>query len=217
MEVVIAGGHGKVALGLTRRLTGRGDRVRSLIRNPAHAIDVGDAGGEPMICDLESAGDELAGVVGRADAVVFAAGAGAGSGPARKETMDYGGAVKMIRAAEANGIRRFVMVSSIGADARAEGDEMAPYFRAKGEADDALRESDLDYTIVRPGHLVDRPGTGLVTVGETVEFADVARHDIAAVVAAALHEPATIRRTFELVGGDVPIEEALARLGARRS
>jgi cytosine deaminase len=210
MEVVIAGGHGKVALRLARSLTGRGDRVRSLIRDPAHADDVRATGAEAVLCDLESAGDdELASAVGRADAVVFAAGAGPGSGPARKETVDYGAAVRMIRAARANGIRRYVIVSSIGADATAEGGEMGPYFRAKGRADDALRESGLDFTIVRPGHLVDERGTGRVAVGERVAPGDVPRDDVAAVIGEVLHRASTIGQTFELVGGDVPIEEAL--------
>ena len=209
MQVVIAGGHGKVALELTRRLTRDGHEVRSLIRNPAHAADVREAGGDAMIADLESTGDELALVVGRADAVVFAAGAGPGSGPERKETVDYGAAVKLIRAARANGIRRYVMVSSMGADAGAEGGPMGPYLRAKGRADDALRASGLDFTIVRPGHLTDEPGTGLVMLAESVAPGDIPRADVAAVIAAALAAPATIGRTFEVVGGSVPIETAL--------
>ncbi len=105
-----------------------------------------------------------------------------------------------------------MIVSSIGADARAQGDGMDPYFRAKGRADDALRESGLEYTIVRLGHLVDEPGAGLVTLGESVAFGDIARDDVATVVAAVLHQPTTVGRTFEVVGGDVPIEEALASL-----
>ncbi len=210
MEVVIAGGHGKVALRLTRELVRRGDRVRSLIRNPEHAVDVREAGAGPVVCDLEAVGDELTSVVGRADAVVFAAGAGPGSGAARKETVDYGAAVKLLAAAQANGIRRYVVVSSIGADARAEGGDMAPYFRAKGRADDAVRASGLDFTIVRPGHFVDTAGTGLVTVGQSVGAGDIPRDDVAAVLAAVLHQPATIGRTFEVVAGDVPVEAALA-------
>ena len=209
MEVVIAGGHGQVALRLTRELVRRGDRVRSLIRNPDHAEDVQRAGAQPVVCDLESAGDELAEAVGRVDAVVFAAGAGPGSGPARKETMDFEGAVKLMRVAQAKGIRRYVIVSSMGADAGAEGGEMGPYFRAKGKADDALRASGLDYTIVRPGHLVDEPGSGLVRIGESLESGDVPRDDVAAVLAAVLHQPSTIGRTFDLVGGDERIEAAL--------
>lgn len=192
MEVVIAGGHGRVALRLTRQLTRRGDRVRSLIRDPAHAADVREAGGDPVIADLESAGDELALVT------------------ARKETVDHGAAVKMMRAAKASGIRRYVIVSSIGADAGADGEEMGPYRRAKGRADDALRESGLDFTIVRPGRLTDEPGTGLVALGASVGPGQIPRDDVAAVIAAALHQPATIGRTFEVVGGDVPIEAALA-------
>ena len=214
MEVVIAGGHGKVALRLTRQLSGRGVRVRSLIRDPAQPADVRDVGGDPVICDLEAAGDELADVVGRADAVVFAAGAGPGSGPARKEAVDYGAAVKLMDAARINDIRRFVMVSSMGADADAdaEGDGMGPYLRAKGRADEALRASGLDFTIVRPGHLVDAAGSGLVMVGDHVAPGDISRDDVAAVLVAVLHEPAASGRTFEVVGGAVPVAAALASL-----
>ena len=107
MQVAIAGGHGQIALRLTRLLRDRGDTIRSFIRNPDHSDDVRDAGGEPVVCDLESSGDdEVVEALGSCDAVVFAAGAGPGSGPERKETMDYGGAVKLIRAAKANGILR---------------------------------------------------------------------------------------------------------------
>ena len=168
MDVAIAGGHGKIALRLTRLLHERGDRVRSLIRNPAHAGDVEAAGGEPVVCDLEHAEEaDVARAVDGADAVVFAAGAGPGSGPERKWTMDYGGAVKLLAAAKADGIPRYVMVSSRGADPDAPGDDtFAVYLRAKGEADAELRESGLAYTIVRPALLSDDLGTGRVSAGE---------------------------------------------------
>ena len=141
MRVVIAGGHGKIALELTRRLDERGDQVRSLIRNPDHAEEVRDAGAlEAIVCDLEEADDDrVAEAVGEAEAVVFAAGAGPDSGPARKETMDYGGAVKLIEAARHNHIPRYVIVSSMGADADHEGEETFDvYLRAKGKADEAV-------------------------------------------------------------------------------
>jgi nucleoside-diphosphate-sugar epimerase len=214
MLVAIAGGHGKVALRLTRLLHERGDEVRSLIRKPEETDDVRAAGGNPVVCDLEHAGDEeVAAAVGSADAVVFAAGAGPGSGAERKLTVDYGGAVKLIAAAKATGIRRYLMISSMGANPDAEGDDVfAVYLRAKGMADAELLAAGLDHTIVRPGGLTDDPGTGRVRVGAHVDRGKIPRDDVAAVLAGSLHEPATIGRTFEVVSGDTPIEEALAAL-----
>ena len=209
MLVAIAGGHGQIALRLTRLLHERGDQVRSLIRNPDHADDVRAAGGDPVVCDLEQADDAaVADAVTGAAAVVFAAGAGPGSGPQRKGTMDLGGAVKLMNAAKAAGIRRYVMVSSINADPDHPGDDtFSIYLRAKGEADAELVASGLEYTIVRPGGLTDDPGTGRVQLD--AGRGDVTRDDVAAVLAAVIHEPDTIGRTFELIGGDTPIDEAL--------
>jgi uncharacterized protein YbjT (DUF2867 family) len=212
MRVAIAGGHGEIALRLTRLLRERGDEVRSLIRNPDHADDVREAGAEPVFCDLEAASEEeVAEAVDGADAVVFAAGAGPGSGPERKETMDYGGAVKLIAAAKAQGIRRYVIVSSMGADRSREGDDtFSVYLRAKGKADAELEASGLDHTIVRPGRLTDEPATGRVQIGERVERGSISRDDVAAVLAAVLHEPGTSANTVELSSGDVPVDEAVA-------
>jgi uncharacterized protein YbjT (DUF2867 family) len=211
MLVAIAGGHGKVALRLARVLRERGDDARSLIRRPEHGDDVREAGGEPVLCDLEAAGeDEVAAAIEGADAVVFAAGAGPGSGPERKETVDYGGAVKLIDAAKRAGISRYVIVSSVGADPNASGDDtFAVYLRAKGKADAALAASGLDYTIVRPGRLTDDPGAGRI---RTARDGEIPREDVAATLAAVLHEPRTAGLTFELVGGDDPVEEAVAAL-----
>jgi uncharacterized protein YbjT (DUF2867 family) len=218
MIVAIAGGHGKIALRLARVLSGRGDEVRSLIRRAEHGDDVRAAGGEPVVCDLEAAGeDEVGEAVRGADAVVFAAGAGPGSGPERKWTMDHGGAVKLIAAAEATGIRRYAIVSSMGADPDAPGDDtFAIYLRAKGQADADLAVSGLDYTIVRPGHLTDDPGTGRVRLAAHVPRGSVPRDDVAAVLAAALDEPGTVGLTLELVSGDVPVEEAVAAVARGR-
>jgi uncharacterized protein YbjT (DUF2867 family) len=211
MLVAIAGGHGQIALRLTRLLSDRGDQVRSLIRNPDHADDVSAAGGDPVVCDLEQADDiAVAEAIAGADAVVFAAGAGPGSGPQRKGTMDLGGAVKLIVAAQAAGIRRYVMVSSINADPNHQGDDtFSVYLRAKGEADAELVASGLDYTIVRPGRLTDEPGTGRVRLGDGVGSGAIPRDDVAAVLAAALHEPDSAGRTFELISGDTPVDQAL--------
>jgi uncharacterized protein YbjT (DUF2867 family) len=211
MDVVIAGGHGQIALRLERLLSEAGHRARALIRNPDHAADVEAAGGEPVVCDLEAAGD-LAEVVNGADAAVFAAGAGPGSGEARKRTVDYGGAVKLIEACRAAGVDRYVMVSSIGADRPelARG-SMGPYLQAKADADAALQASGLAYTIVRPGSLTDDPGTGQVTVTEDLGHrGSVPRDDVAAVLAALLTDHQLIDRTVELFAGDTPIADALA-------
>jgi uncharacterized protein YbjT (DUF2867 family) len=209
--IVIAGGHGQIALRLTRLLSARGDAVRSLIRNPGHGAGVRAAGAEPVIADMEQL-DSLAEFVEGADAVVFAAGAGPGSGPERKRTVDLGGAVKLLEAARATGARRYLMVSSIGADdpASASG-SMRPYLEAKAEADAALSASDLDWTIVRPGALTDEPGTGMVAVGD-LGRGSVTRDDVAAVLAGCLDEPATVGKTFVLLQGETPIAQALAAL-----
>jgi len=207
MKVAIAGGHGKIALALTRLLSARGDDVLGLIRKPEHAEDVRAAGGEPVLCDLEA---DAALPVSGCDAVVFAAGAGPGSGAERKWTVDYGGAVKLIEACKAAGIDRYVMVSSIGADPEAPGDDVfAVYLRAKGKADADLAASGLAYTIVRPGPLTDDPPTGLVELGVDAPRREITREDTAAVLAACLGWPASAGKTFVAVGGETPIEQAL--------
>jgi nucleoside-diphosphate-sugar epimerase len=215
MRVVIAGGHGKIAMELTRLLDERGDQVRSLIRNPDHAEEVRAKGAvEAIVCDLESSEDErVAEAVGEADVIVFAAGAGPGSGPERKESMDYGGVVKLLAAAEHNHIPRFVVISSMGADSAHEGEETFDvYLRAKGRADDAVRASGLDYLIVKPGGLTDDPPSGTVEAGESVERGQISRADVAAVLATLLRDgkPA---RTIEVVSGRTPIEGLADRLG----
>jgi uncharacterized protein YbjT (DUF2867 family) len=217
MDVAIAGGHGKIARRLTRRLVARGDRVRGIIRNPDHADDLRADGAEPVICDLETAGvDEIASAISGADAVVFAAGAGPGSGPQRKWTVDYAGAVKAMEACRRNAVDRYIMVSSMGADAEAPDDGgFGTYLRAKGQADKKLVESGLAYTIVRPGSLTDEPPAGRVNAAEHTGRGEIPRADVAAVLAEVLHTPGTERLIFEVVGGDTPIPEAIAALTAR--
>ena len=213
MNVVVAGGHGKIAMLLHPMLVQRGDTVRALIRNPDHAEDVSTAGAEPVYCDLEAEAD-VSSAVGSADAVVFAAGAGPGSGAERKRTMDRDGAVKLIAAAEANGISRYVIVSSMGAGSPpAEGgDVFGEYLRAKAEADRALAASGLDFTIVRPGGLTDDPATGTVALGESVDRGQIPRADVAAVIVACLDSTNAVGKTFEVVSGETPVAEAVAAL-----
>ncbi|GCD44900.1 SDR family oxidoreductase [Streptomyces paromomycinus] len=214
MRIVIAGGHGQIALRLERLLAGRGDEVAGIVRRPEQAGDLLSAGAEPVVCDLETATvADVARHLEGADAAVFAAGAGPGSGIDRKETVDRGAASLFADAAEAAGVRRFLVVSSMGADTEppAGTDEVfAAYLRAKGAADaDVRARPGLDWTILRPGRLTDDPGTGLVRLAETTGRAEVTRDDVAAVLAALLDEPRTIGRTLELIGGDTPVEEAV--------
>ena len=214
MRIAIAGGHGQIALQLTRLLHARGDEVISLIRNPAHADDVRAAGGEPRVCDLESATvDEVADAVRGADAAVFAAGAGPGSGAERKLTVDRDGAIKLLAAAVVTGAQRYVIVSSIGAENPPDDDDVfSVYLRAKAEADAAVRGSDREWTIVRPGALTDEPGTGRVSISTDPFRGKVSREDVAAVLAAVLGEHPSIGKIFYLNGGDDPIEQALAAI-----
>ncbi|QFZ16084.1 NAD(P)H-binding protein [Saccharothrix syringae] len=209
MRVAIAGGHGKIALRVQRLLAARGDGATALVRDPGHFADVRDAGGDPVLCDLEAAdAASVARHLGGADAVLFAAGAGPGSGIARKDTVDRGAAVLVAAAAEAAGVRRFVQISS-GNVGGTTGDEVFDaYLRAKGEAEDDLRERDLDWTILRPGRLTDDEPTGLVEVSERRLRGSVPRGDVAAVVVALLDRPGTVRRTYELISGDVPVADA---------
>jgi uncharacterized protein YbjT (DUF2867 family) len=213
IEVAIAGAHGKIGMLLGKLLVEQGHSVLGLIRNPDQEGDLHAIGVEPVLCDLEG-DDDVAAAVSGVDAVVFAAGAGPGSSAERKRTMDFGGAVKLIDAAKAEGIRRYVIVSSIGAgEAPAEGGEVfGEYLRAKAEADQALQASGLDYTVVRPGPLTDESPTGKVTVGERLERGEIPRADVAAFIAAALTAPSAIGKTFELVSGETPIDEAVAAL-----
>ena len=212
MDVVVAGGHGQVGLRLLRLLAERGDRARGLIRNPAHAADLEQAGAEPVVADMEAL-DDLSQFVAGADAIVFAAGAGPGSGPERKRTVDLGAAVKLIAAARSESVERYVMVSSMGAeDPEAAPEPMRPYQRAKAEADAALRDSGLAFTIVRPGRLTDDRGTGRVAVAERLgRRGEVSRDDAAAVLAEVLTAPNTIGRTFELLAGETPVADAVHR------
>jgi uncharacterized protein YbjT (DUF2867 family) len=215
MDIVVAGGHGQVARRLLKLLADRGHTARGLIRNREHAADLAAVGAVPVLADLENDATLDEHVKG-ADAVVFAAGAGPGSGPARKRTVDLGGAVKLADAARATGVRRYVMVSSIGADRpAAAGESMRPYLEAKAEADAYLQASGLDWTIVRPGSLTDDPGTGRVRVStELGGGGPVTRDDVAAVLAATLTAENTVRVTFELFAGETPIDEAVAGLSA---
>lgn len=226
MRIVIAGGHGKIALRLERQAAARGDAAVALIRDPAQSDDVRAAGAQPVVADLERVGsDELAQHLTGADAVVFAAGAGPGSTVERKGTVDRDAALLLADAAAAAGVRRYLLVSAMNIDnppAPADDDSVwAHYLRAKKAAEDALRaradQGALDLTILRPGRLTDEPGTGLVRLGAVggqppVGYGEVTRDDVAAVLLALLDAPASVDAVLDLIGGTVPPAQAVAAL-----
>jgi uncharacterized protein YbjT (DUF2867 family) len=212
MRIVIAGGHGQIALRLERLLAARGYEVAGLIRKAEQGDDLRAAGAEPVVLDLESASvEQVADVLRGADAAVFAAGAGPGSGVDRKDTVDKGAAVLFADAAVRAGVRRFVVVSSMGADAAHQGDDVFDvYLRAKGEADDHVRGLDaLDWTILRPGSLTNDAGTGQVRLEAHTGRGMVPRDDVAAVLAELVETPATAGLTLELVSGSAPVSVAV--------
>lgn len=213
MDVAIAGGRGKIARHLSRMLSQRGDRVRGLIRKPEQADEVRAVGAEPVVVDLEQAAvGDVADAIAGADAVVFAAGAGPGSGAERKWTVDHGGAAKLLEAARSADVPRYVMISSMGADDPPDGDDVfSVYLRAKAKADQELTRSDRAWTVVRPGRLTDDAGTGRVTLDRRVPRGEIPREDVAAVIVACLDEDRTAGVVFDVVGGDTPIDEALAK------
>jgi uncharacterized protein YbjT (DUF2867 family) len=211
IDVIVIGGHGKVALQLARILTERGDAVSSVFRNPDHSDEVADTGATPVVADIERLDtDALAELLAGHDAVVFSAGAGGGN-PARTYAVDRDAAIRVIDAAALAGVRRFVMVSYFGAGPDhgvAQDDPFFPYAEAKAAADAHLRASDLDWTVLGPGRLTLDPPTGRIGVGEAK--GQVSRADVALVIAAVLHDDSTIRRTIDFNNGDVPIADALA-------
>ncbi|MGW8768620.1 SDR family oxidoreductase [Streptomyces sp. NPDC055815] len=212
MRIVIAGGHGQIALRLERLLSAAGHEVAGIIRNPEQGADLREAGAEPVDMDLETASVEMvAAVLQGADAAVFAAGAGPGSGAARKDAVDRGAAVLFADAAERAGVRRYLVVSSMGADASHPGDEVFDaYLRAKGAADDDVRSrTALEWTILRPGSLTDDAGTGMVRLEAHTGRGPIPRDDVAAVLAELLDTPATAGLTLELIAGSVPLSVAV--------
>ncbi|MDH2444912.1 SDR family oxidoreductase [Amnibacterium sp. CER49] len=214
--IAIVGGHGKVALLLAQALSRQGHRVRSLIRRTEQGADVEHAGAVPFLLDIEGSDvGDFADAFGRADAVVFSAGGGADGNAERKRTVDLEGSLKSIEAAERAGIRRFVQVSAMGVDEPLP-DDTEPvwraYVEAKRDADAALRDSGLDWTIVRPGRLTDGPATDAVEIGERLPSGDIARADVAALLVAVLEDDSTIGAQFEVTRGDTTISAALASL-----
>ena len=210
MDIVIAGAHGNIAMLMHPLLKERGHNVRGLIRDEDQAYDLEQAGAEPVLADLEK--DDITDRVGEADVALFAAGAGPGSGIERKWKVDRDGAIKFMNAAKSNGIKRFVIISSIGLDKPRGNEVFRAYQRAKAEADEALRNSGLEYVIVKPGRLTDDKGRGLVEVHENLSGGEIPREDVARVLVEVIETPELKNIQFDLVTGDTPIEDAIKNL-----
>ncbi|MEX2346701.1 MAG: SDR family oxidoreductase [Balneolaceae bacterium] len=213
MKITVVGAHGQVAMLLHPMMMKRGHEIRGIIRKNEQAEELRKNGVEPVVADIENMTD-ISDPVGKVDAVVFAAGAGPGSGSERKWDVDRDGAIKLIEAAQKNGIKRYIMISAMGLD-EPRGDKVfQDYQKAKAEADEALIYSGLDYTILRPGRLIDNAGTGLVAIEENLPPGEVPREDVAAVIAEILELPETTGYQFDLTGGNMPIREALKNAAA---
>lgn len=214
-RIAIIGGHGKVGLRLARLLADRGDQVGAFIRNPDHVADVEATGATAVIADVENlTTEQIAAALRGHDAVVWSAGAGGGN-PARTYAVDRDAAIRSMDAAAAAGVRRYVMVSA--RDTRKDhgvspDDPYFPYVESKAAADEHLRGTALDWTILGPGLLTLDPGTGKIAVGGDIQRPDVTRDDVAAVAAEVLAVPGTIGATIGFNNGDTPIAEAVRNL-----
>ncbi len=213
-QIAIVGGNGQIARHLIPQLVTAGHQPVALVRNPSYQHDLEQLGAQVRLLDLEQHPVEhYAAAFSGSDAVVFTAGGGPDGNIERKRTVDLGGSLKSIEAAREAGIARFVQVSAIGVD-RPVPDDAEPvwraYVEAKRDADVALRDSGLDWTIIRPGRLTDDEPAGTVQLGEEVEYGEIPRADVAAVIAATLDAPGSIRRQWDVVGGQTPVEEAVA-------
>lgn len=209
MNITIVGANGKIAKMLYPLLTKNGHHIRGIIRKKEQAEPLRNMNIEPIVADIEHETD-ITWAVGKMDAVLFAAGAGPGSGAERKWTVDRDGALKLIDACKANNIKRYIMISAMGLDKPRGSDVFRVYQKAKKEADEALKTSGLDYTIVKPGRLTDHPGSGKIIVGKNLDNGEIPREDVASVLAAVLETPKTARMEFDLLSGNIPIDQAIS-------
>lgn len=208
MKVTVVGAHGQIALLMHPILVSNGHMVRGIVRNPDHFKEVKEAGAEPVLCDIEKE-EDISEAVGEADAVVFAAGAGPGSGVDRKWSVDRDGAIRLIHAAKKNGIQRYVMISAMKLEEPRGNEVFQAYLKAKLEAELALKESGLDYTIIRPGRLTYGLPTGHISLGKELESGDIPRPDVALTVSEILDTPETIGCQWDLTSGLLPVECAI--------
>lgn len=213
MKVLVVGANGQIGRHLVQILSESGTHSpRAMVRRTEQADRLEKLGVETVVADLEGSVDELAKAAEGCDAIVFTAGSGSGTGEDKTLLIDLDGAIKTMEVAEKTGIKRFILISAIGADQRETWDKwegLKPYLVAKRYADIMLAQSDLIYTIIRPGTLLNKPGNGTVTVAIDVVGGSIAREDVARTIVASLNEKHTFCRAFDLVSGEQPITDAL--------
>ncbi|KHE72715.1 SDR family oxidoreductase [Halobacillus sp. BBL2006] len=211
MKVLVAGANGHTGRLLIQYLKEDGHEPYGLIRKEEQKAKIEELGGTPVLADVTQ--QDVGYAVKGMDAVMFAAGSGGSTGADQTEAVDRDGAINLIKATENLGIKKFIMLSSIAAGDPERGPEqLKHYLKMKGDADEYLKSTELDYTIVRPGGLTHDESSSKITVGETVEKGTISRADVAKTMIAALQEPNAYHKTFEMISGDTQIEEALKSL-----
>ncbi|MFE4708424.1 SDR family oxidoreductase [Peribacillus simplex] len=214
MKVFVVGANGQIGKHLVDLLKDSPEHsVRAMVRKEEQSKHLEKNGIESAVVSLTGSVDEIANAAKGCDAIVFTAGSGGSTGADQTLLIDLDGAVKTIEAAENLEISRFIMVSAFQANNRENWNEaIKPYYVAKHYADRALLQSDLNYTIIRPGGLVNEPGTGKVAAAEELERGPIAREDVARTIFASLTEENTYKRSFDLISGDTAIAEALRKI-----
>ena len=212
MRVLIAGANGKIGRHLVQQMANSRHTARAMVRRSEQAAELEQLGAdETVVADLE---EDCSHALKECDAVIFTAGSGPHTGPEKTIDVDQNGAIRLMDAAEAAGVKRFILVSSMRADAPEKAPEkIHHYLRAKHKADEHLRASSLDFTLVRPGPLTNDPGTGKVELSARLDrTGSIPREDVASVLLATLDADNTIHQSFDLLSGDHSIVESLPRL-----
>lgn len=211
MKVFVVGANGKIGQHLIHLLTKSDEHtVRAMVRKEEQVESFEKLGIETVVASLEDGVEKLAKAATGCEAIVFTAGSGGHTGADKTLLIDLDGAVKTVEAAEKIGIKRFIMVSALQAHRRENwNDTIRPYYVAKHYADRILEQSDLTYTIIRPGGLLNESGTGKISVAENLNRGSIPREDVANTIVAALNEKNTFNRSFDLISGEILISDAL--------
>lgn len=214
MNILVVGANGQIGNHLIHLLKEEGQHnVKAMIRKKEQAVIFESKGIQTVLANLEDSVENLAKAIEGSDAICFTAGSGGSTGHDKTLLIDLDGAVKMMEAAEKVGIKRFILVSALQANNRENwSEEIKPYYVAKHYADRMLENSQLTYTIIRPGGLLNEPGNGNVRVGDSIEKGTIPREDVARTILASLTNEATFNRSFDLISGETPIKKALEKL-----